>query len=223
MSCIALDLDGTIEDSRADMVRAINRTRAQLGGAGRPDELLRPHVSKGMTHLYLSCFDDLLGGARPGDARFEDVKRAYEADYLAHIADETKLYAGIADALAALAELGALCCVTNKPERHSRALLDALGVGARFAEVIGGDTCPEEKPSAVPLLEAARRCDASPPAGRVFLIGDSAGDVRCGRAAGATTIWCAWGYYDDTGDDAPHHVARHPIELASIVRGALRA
>ena len=106
-----------------------------------------------MDHLYSTCFADLLarGGA------LADVRAAYEADYLAHIADTTRLYPGMAEALAELAQLGKLACVTNKPERLSAALLAALAVAQHFAAIIGGDTCAESKPSPIVLAEASRR------------------------------------------------------------------
>lgn len=208
---IALDLDGTLEDSRDDMVAAVLRVRAGFGLAERPGEAFRPHVNGGMDHLYRTCFADRIeqGGA------LAEIRAAYEADYLAHIADTTRLYPGIAEALAELATIGRLACVTNKPERLSVALLDALGVGGLFRAVIGGDTCAECKPSPLVLAEASRRVERT---GKAVMIGDSAADVRCGRSFGAATIWCAWGYA--TGLELePDGVARSALELPGIVRG----
>lgn len=211
---VALDLDGTLEDSRDDMVAAVLRVRARLGLARHADERFRPHVNAGMDHLYRQCFDDFLaaGGA------LAQVRAAYEADYLAHIADTTRLYPGIAAALEQLAGLGRLACVTNKPERLSVALLERLGVGGLFAAVIGGDTCPESKPSPMVLAEASRRVGRT---GAAVMIGDSAADVRCGRSFGAGTIWCAWGYAAASGDEQPDARADAPEQLPALVREVL--
>ena len=51
MSLVAFDLDGTLEDSRVDMVSAVQRVRATLGLPHRPDDDFRPHVNRGMPHL----------------------------------------------------------------------------------------------------------------------------------------------------------------------------
>jgi HAD superfamily hydrolase (TIGR01549 family) len=211
---IALDLDGTLEDSRDDMVESVLRVRAQLGLSSRSGEEFRPHVNAGMDQLYRTCFADLLarGGA------LADVRAAYEADYLAHIADATRLYPGMAEALAELAQLGKLACVTNKPERLSAALLAALAVAQHFAAIIGGDTCAETKPSPIVLAEASRRVGRT---GRAVMIGDSRLDVRCGRSFGAATIWCAWGYAPSPGDQQPDLTARAPKELPGLVRRLL--
>src|ERR1051325_5827025 len=118
MKLIGLDLDGTLEDSRDDMVAAAARVRAQLDLPAREDAALRPWVNAGMDRLYRACFDDFLNDDTAG-ARYAAVREAYESDYLANVAVSTRLYAGIADALAALARVGSLACITNKPERIS--------------------------------------------------------------------------------------------------------
>jgi phosphoglycolate phosphatase len=216
MRLIGIDLDGTLEDSRADMVAAAARVRAALGLPPRTAEELVQHVNAGMDRLYTACFDDYLA---QGDrrARYATVQEAYDADYLANVAVETRLYAGVGPALAALAELGALACVTNKPERISRALLDALGVGALFRTVVGGDSCAEIKPSPLMLRTAAERCGFDAARGQAFMIGDTSGDIQLGRAYGARTIWCAWGYGGPPAE-APDFTARTPGDLPALVR-----
>ena len=212
---IGIDLDGTLEDSRADMVAAARKVRAALGLPVRADAQLAPWVNAGMDRLYRACFDDYLAAGDEG-TRYAAVREAYEAEYLAHVADETRLYAGIAAALEQLAKLGSLACVTNKPERISIALLDALGVGRLFGAVIGGDTCTEAKPSPLMLAAAAERCGFDRARGQAFMIGDTAGDIQLGRAYGATTIWCAWGYAAEPGD-VPDFRVSEPGELAAMV------
>ena len=216
MRLIGIDLDGTIEDSRADMVAAAARVRARFELPARQPALLLPWVNGGMDQLYRACFDDFLA-AGDASARYTAVREAYEADYLTHVAVQTRLYDGIAGALAQLARLGALACVTNKPERISRALLDALGVGGLFATVIGGDSCAEAKPSPLMLAAAAERCGFDRARGRAFMIGDTAGDIQLGRAYGATTVFCAWGYSSARPAQAPDFEARTPAELPAIV------
>jgi phosphoglycolate phosphatase len=218
---ICLDLDGTLEDSRVDMVAAISRTRAAFGVAERAYEELVPHVSKGMKHLYLNAFDDVLDGAAVGSDRFAEVKAAYDEDYLAHVADGTRVYGGVADALLELSAHGPLCVVTNKLEHVSRVLLEEIGLASHFKAVVGGDSCAKEKPDPMVLEEAARRCGLDPHEGQTIMIGDSAGDVKTAKAFGAVSIWCAWGYKDSPGDEKPDLVAELPRDLPQLVHNAL--
>jgi phosphoglycolate phosphatase len=211
---IGIDLDGTIEDSRTDMVAAAVRVRRELGLPARADELLRPYVNGGMEQLYRACFDDFV--EVDPENRLQIVQQAYEADYLTNVQVETKLYDGMKDALHGLARLGMLVCVTNKPERISRALLDALGVGELFSSVVGGDSCAQSKPHPIMLETAALRTGFDRARGTAFMIGDTNGDIQLARAYGAHAIWCAWGYVS-APSEAPDALARHPRELASLV------
>jgi phosphoglycolate phosphatase len=216
LKLIGIDLDGTLEDSRLDMVAAAQRVRAGLNLAARSDAALRPHVNGGMDALYRACFDDYLADADP--ARYASVRSAYEADYLANVANETRLYPGILAALQELAELGTLACVTNKPERISRRLLEALDVAQLFGAVIGGDTGPHSKPHPSMLQAAAERCNFDRQRGQAFMIGDTNADIQLGHAFGARSVWCAWGYADSISE-SPDFRAEQPSELARIIAG----
>lgn len=210
---IAIDLDGTIEDSRADMVAAARRVRAAFGLPPRPDSALLPYVNAGMDQLYRACFDDFL--VQDPGPHYARVRAAYEADYLAHVALETRLYPGMAGALAGLAQAGLLACVTNKPEHISRHLLSALGVGELFETVVGGDSCAHAKPHPIMLQTALERCGL-PSGVEAIMIGDTAADIRLGRAFGARTVWCAWGYSAAISETADAQAAS-PEDLLKLV------
>lgn len=89
---IAIDLDGTIEDSRVDMVSSARRVRAALALPPRPDSALLPYVNGGMDQLYRACFDDFL--ALDPENHYARVRATYEADYLANVMVETRMYPG---------------------------------------------------------------------------------------------------------------------------------
>lgn len=214
---ICLDLDGTLEDSRSDMVAAVHRVRARLGLPSRSREAVLPWVNRGMDALYRACFDDYLHG---NDSGLAEVRVQYEADYLENVAVETRLYSGIAGALKHLSELAPLAVVTNKPERISRRLLDLLGVGNYFKTVIGGDTCAATKPDPLLLKEAAQRSGFDPAKGRSVMIGDTAADIQMGQAFGALTVWCVWGYAQEA-DVACDFIAPSPEVLPALVETAL--
>lgn len=215
---ICLDLDGTLEDSRRDMAAAVHRLRKALGLPARSGEMIFPWVNQGMDQLYRSCFDDYL---KANEAGYAEVRLRYEADYLENAAVETRLYPGIAGALKHLSRLAPLIVVTNKPERISRRLLDLLGVGAFFTDVIGGDTCGATKPDPLLLKEASRRCRFDPARGRAIMIGDTAADIKMGRAFGAATVWCAWGYVHEPGEP-PDCIAPSPEVLPGLAQTLLQ-
>ncbi|HEY5648762.1 MAG TPA: HAD-IA family hydrolase [Nitrospiria bacterium] len=218
MNLIGLDLDGTLEDSRADMVSAVHRVRAGLGLPARPDDAVRPWVNRGMEALYRACFDDYIAGV---ESRLQDVRIRYEGDYFENAAVETRLYPEMAGALDQLSQMGCLAVITNKPEKISIRLLEALGVDGHFSAVIGGDTCPKPKPDPVVLQEAVKRCGLKDGTFKSVMIGDTAADIQLGRAFGAETVWCAWGYSDEPGGN-PDYRARTPSDLPGLVQAVFQ-
>ena len=82
--------------------------------------------------------------------------------------------------------------LTNKPADMSAAILDGLGLRARFPRLIGGDTLEQKKPDPTGLL-ALVAATAVPPA-RTLMVGDSAIDVATGRNAGVATCGVLWGF-----------------------------
>ncbi|MFY9271189.1 MAG: HAD-IA family hydrolase [Candidatus Manganitrophaceae bacterium] len=213
MNLICLDLDGTLEDSRHDMVAVVHRVRAALQLPARPDEAILPWVNRGMDPLYRACFDDYL---KEDETRIAEVRRRYETDYLGNAVCKTELYPGIRSALPKLAESAMLALVTNKPERISRRMLEILRIDKHFTALIGGDTLLATKPDPALLREAAKRCGFDSVKGRAVMIGDTAADIKMGRAFGAATVWCAWGYATDSGE-APDLTAKRPEELPRLV------
>ena len=220
---VSFDLDGTLEDSRKDMIASVHRVRDAMGLKAIEDDDVRPHLTQGLTHLYEKCFDDALKGAGPGKKAFEDVRKKYEADYLAHIADKTRLYEGVSYALADLAKFTRLVCVTNKPEAHTRALLEALKIAGRFSAVVGGDTLDGVlKPDPKMLAAACEPLGVNPKSDVVVHVGDTLGDIKMAKAFGARSVWVAWGYTKDAPDDpAADFVADDGYGLSAVVEQAL--
>ncbi len=128
------DLDGTLIDSVPDLHVAVDLVLRELGAPGITLEQTRAFVGNGARELIRRALaatgadPDLLD---PCQARFLDV-------YLEHCTERTVLYPGASEALDALdAPLG---LTTNKPLRHTRRILDALGLTDRYGVVLCGDS-----------------------------------------------------------------------------------
>lgn len=221
MKIIFSDLDGTLEDSRLDMAEAVNRVRKAFKLSQREYEALANNVNRGMDELYRTCFDDYISscGLSERDA-IEKVRVAYEADYMANVARHTKLYEEVFETIPKLAAIAKLVCVTNKPEKITDRLLQELGIRKYFDVIMGGDSCSENKPSPLPLKLAAEKLgyfDALEK--EAYMMGDTLADVKAGKAFGAKTIWCAWGYLPAPPEVAPDFIARRPSELLYFCSG----
>ena len=159
--------------------------------------------------------------------------------YVLHPAD-VRLIAGSAEAIRRLNDLGVgVVVVTNQSpigrglltaERlqdihdRLRVLLDDAG-----AEVDGFEVCPHtpddgcdcRKPATAMVVRAAARLEFD--AATAFVIGDHAGDMRLGRAVGATTILVLTGHGREECVDALPYADHVAPDLRAAVEIVARA
>ena len=149
---VLFDLDGTLADTAPDLAAALNRLLAERGRDAVPIERARPLTSSGARGMLRAGF-----GIDPQDADYETLKARFLELYAANVCGETRLFDGIGDLLGALERRSLPWgVVTNKAERFTFPLLEALELAARTGCVVGGDTTGQAKPHPEPLLHAAR-------------------------------------------------------------------
>jgi phosphoglycolate phosphatase len=186
---VFFDLDGTLVDSLEDLADAVNHVRDTFALARLTTGSIRLMIGKGARNLLQQALPD----ASETDldtalTRFLDYNQA-------HIADNTRLYPGMRETLDELVARGLkLAVITNKNEDVSILLLKALGIFELFDSVCGGDTCPERKPSPLPLLTVAEKLGVAPH--ECIMVGDSINDIEAAQRADIKVIGCKWGYGD---------------------------
>ena len=208
---LVFDLDGTLVDSSLDIAAAANAAllRAVPGAAPIPLPAILSFVGEGARLLVERCLAHV-GSGLPADV----VLPVYLECYAGRLLDTTRLYPGVTEALDAL-QGPALAVLTNKPGDMSRAILDGLGVGGRFARVWGAGDVPARKPDPAGLLRLMD--DVGVPASEAWMIGDSATDVVAARAAGVRVAGVSWGFHPRTLREArPDRVLDHPRELVAL-------
>lgn len=188
--CLLFDFDGTLIDSRADLTNSINLMLAELGFAALPEARVLTFIGEGARLLV----ERAVRASQSGQAEEAQIDRAlavFRRHYGEHLLDQTCLYPEVRETLDHFAHLPK-AVVTNKPYEFTLPILDGLDLSRYFAAVIGGDSLPERKPSPLPLVEAARRCEVN--AADCLMIGDSFVDVLAGRAAGMKTCGYVAGF-----------------------------
>jgi len=187
---VAFDLDGTLADTAADLAAALNHALVRLGRPEVPAEEVRHLVGHGARALLRR------GLAVSGDASEALVEAGFPLfidHYAANICRFTRPYPGAQSALEGLRRTGArLAVCTNKVERLTHLLLDALGWQDRFDAVVGGDTLAVQKPDAAPLHEAVARAGG----GRAAFVGDSITDADTARGAAIPFVAVSFGFSD---------------------------
>ncbi|MEY2700637.1 MAG: hypothetical protein RIQ52_1392 [Pseudomonadota bacterium] len=206
---VLFDLDGTLVDSAADLISALDHALQASGLPSISGELVREHVShgaRGMMRAATGSSDEQL---------LEELVNRMLARYEQYLAVDTRFFDGIAEILDYLDSNGiAWGIITNKTQRFTIPLAEALQLKPPMACLLSGDTLPQKKPHPAPLLEAAMRLNCAPE--HCVYIGDAETDVIAGRSAGMTTVVAAWGYIPQNIHPADWQgdvVAQSPADL----------
>jgi phosphoglycolate phosphatase len=190
---IVFDLDGTLIDTAPDLIDTLNVIFGREGFPPIPYDAARSLIGGGARAMI---------ERRVKAERFifpmtklEQLFVDFIAYYSEHIADHSRPFPGLIDALDLLAAEGARFAVcTNKLEGLSVKLLEQFGLAERFAAICGPDTFGVQKPDP----DVLRRTIAA--AGgeltSAIMVGDSLTDIRTARAAGIPVIAVDFGYSD---------------------------
>jgi phosphoglycolate phosphatase len=188
---IVFDLDGTLVDTAPDLVDTLNVIFTREGLPAIPYDYARlmigggaqAMIERGLKAVARSCTPEVM------ERLFSD----FLDHYAAHIADRSRPFPGLHQALDRMAARGCRFAVcTNKLEWLSVRLLDALGLSSRFEAVCGQDTFGIQKPDARVLRQTIERAGGSLDC--AVMIGDSATDVRTARNAGIPVVAVSFGY-----------------------------
>jgi phosphoglycolate phosphatase len=217
MNLLIFDLDGTLIDSKVDLVHSVNAARGLMKLPPISEELISSYVGNGAPILMRRAL-----GPEASEA---DVRRALEyflSYYREHMLDNTRLYPGVKEALDRLLEAGTkMSVLTNKPVRFSRALVEGLGLSKRFFQVYGGNSFEQKKPDPIGVETLLRESGVARE--RTLMVGDSGVDIRTARNANIRACGVTYGFQPEGFlEDPPDLVVDDMNELADYVLAELR-
>jgi len=211
---LIFDLDGTLIDSRLDLVHSVNAMLRHFKRSELPDDVIASYIGDGAPMLVRRAL---------GDPKDEGVvKEALEyflAYYRVHKLDFTHLYDGIKEMLQCARHSNGgtrkMAVLSNKPVIPSRAIVEALGLAEFFIHVYGGNSFPTKKPDPHGVRSILRETKTRPE--ETLMVGDSSIDVITGRNAGLWTCGVTYGFAPHTLCEAPPDVVvDSPKELAEL-------
>jgi len=215
---LVFDLDGTLVDTAPDLVDTLNVVFASEGLPTVPYDQARIMIGGGAKAMLVRALEADGRAVTPQlmDRLFAD----YIAHYTNHIADRSRPFPGVIDALDTLALRGhrfAVC--TNKLEGLSVLLLRALDLADRFAVICGQDTFGIQKPDPEMLRRTIAAAEGA--SGDAIMIGDSETDIRTAQAAGIPIVAVDFGYSERpvaefTPDRVISHFTQLPSEIAAL-------
>jgi len=213
---VIFDLDGTLIDSRLDLVHSVNAALRHIGRPELPDHVIASYVGDGAPLLIQRA----LGDEAVDEAIIRKGLEFFLSYYREHKLDHTTLYPGITDALAAIQNSSnghprKLAVLTNKPVNPSRAIVEALQLARYFSQVYGGNSFATKKPDPEGALRLL--AESGVPAEQAAMVGDSHTDVETGHNAGLWTVGVTYGFAPQTlADASPDVLVDHPRELAEV-------
>lgn len=209
---IVFDLDGTLVDTAGDLTASLNHALSTLGRAPIDPGHVRDMVGHGARKLLER------GLAATGEMTPDLVEaglKPFLDYYAANIADHSRPFDGVEEALQALETQGlAVAICTNKPVVLAEALVNELGWGSRFRAVLGADSRPWRKPDPrhleATIAEAGGR--------RAIFVGDSRTDADTALAAKVPLILVSFGYSPEpVGTLGADHLIDHYQELLPAI------
>lgn len=196
VQAVLFDLDGTLIDSAPDLGAAADALRVARGLTSFPLEKYRPMAGAGARGMLGVAFD-----MTPEHPDYMALREEFFCNYERRMTQCTQIFEGVPAMLQALQQRQLPWgVVTNKAERFTLPLTQAMTMFKTAGTIVSGDTTPHAKPHPEPLLEAARRLGVDPR--RCVYVGDDERDIVAGVAAGMFTVAVTYGYLGQQADTA---------------------
>ena len=207
---VIFDLDGTLIDSKQDLIHSVNAMLRELGRGELPAETISGYIGHGAPQLVARALGD--GSTEEQRQRALQFFLSY---YEEHKMDTTCAYPGVPETLEKLATMP-MAVLTNKPVRISVRILEAMGLSKYFQAIYGGNSFQTKKPDPLGATTILRELSAEPR--EALLVGDSEVDVQTARNAGtfAAAVNYGFGVHDREAHPADIYLERF-ADLATVL------
>lgn len=195
---LIFDLDGTLIDSKLDLVHSVNAMLREMSRAELPVNTISGYVGQGAPILVTRA----LGGICT-DEELQRGLKFFLDYYEEHKIDHTRIYPRVREALESLNGIP-MAVLTNKPIRISKRILNELDLAKYFAVVYGGNSFPTKKPDPLGANTILAELGAAP--AQAMMIGDSEVDIQTARNAGTIAVAVNYGF-------GVHDRFAHPADL----------
>ena len=208
---IILDFDGTLGDTRSNIVLTMRRTLVRLGYAVPDENTIAATIGVPLE----KGFEQMLPGISPDDVAlcartyreiFEKCRKELVPNLFPHVMET----------LDALKEAGYVLTIASSRSYGSlKEFLQEMGIAPYISYVLGANSVTHAKPHPEPVLKTM--ADMGFTADETLVVGDMPVDIQMGKGAGAHT--CAVTYGNASREELIAAGADHVIDDFSELTG----
>jgi len=184
---IIFDFDGTLGDTRRNIVTTMQMTIKELHLPNRSDEECAATIGLPLAGCFRTLFPDIQDEFIPRCA--ETYRRLFNEN-LKTIHPEA--FPGVVETLSVLHQEGFTLTIASSRSRNSLTELTRnMGIANYISYILGADDVKEAKPKPEPVLKTL--ADMHFNASEALVVGDMAVDIQMGANAGTKTCGVTWG------------------------------
>ena len=184
---IILDFDGTLGDTRANIVLTMRQTLQQLGYPEQDEETIAATIGLPLE----KGFEQLFPGIGPDDVALcaKTYREIFQKNRKVLV---PKLFPHVKETLATLQEAGFVLTIASSRRYGSlKEFLREMGIEPYISYVLGANSVTRAKPHPEPVLKTM--ADLGYPADETLVVGDMPVDILMGKGAGARTCGVTYG------------------------------
>ena len=184
---IIFDFDGTLGDTRRNIVLTLQQTMRSLGLPVQDEDVCTATIGLTLADGFRRMYPVLEESAV--EECVVTYRRLFDENRKALV---PRLFPGVADTLKNLKSRGLTMAVASS--RSSKSLNEFLAemeIAPYLSLVIGADNVTKGKPDPEPVLKVLSAFGIS--ADEALVVGDMGIDIQMGKAAGAKTCGVSWG------------------------------
>ena len=211
-ACI-FDLDGTLADTLESMAYVANEIMKKFGLKEMPVDNFRYYCGEGAHMLMTRCLKD---AGDPQLLHLEEGEKIYRDMFAENPMYHVTHYEGMPETIKALKEKNIrLAVCSNKPHPAAVKVIRIM-FGEDFDLVLGQSDAVRRKPAPDGPLKIAEEFEVSPE--ECMYIGDTATDMKTGKAAGMLTVGALWGFRTrkELTENGADVVAERPTDLLML-------
>ena len=206
---LIFDLDGTLIDSSAGVVEAVNYSLKMTGHSIRPADHICRYIGYPLKQMYADF------GVEP----FDQLYRHFQDRAATSVIEASQALVGADSTVRHLHNSGyRMAIATTKVRRHVDQIVDKLGWRECFEALVGGDEVPAPKPDPAAFLMAVSRLGAR--IEDAIVIGDTINDILAARQVSIASIAVKspYGGNDTLMASAPDYVIDTIAELPLLLQ-----